>query len=541
MMNGEQQYCQRVQRIIAFCEQLTLPDGAYVGQKVKLRAWQKEFINAVYGPKKENGLRRVREALLTMGRKNGKTALIAMLLLVHLCGPESIRNGQLYSVAFDREQAAIVFKYAAAMVYADEELELRLNVISSKKMIEDPTSGSVYQALSAESRTKHGKSSSFIIFDELAQFGNDRELYDTMMTSRGAHAEPLVMVISTQAASDAALLSELVDRGKKIISGEVVDPTSVAFVYEVPADADIFDEANWYLANPALGDFLNIEILREDAEKAKAMPGAEAAFRNLYMNQRVSADKPFVTVDVWKRNGGKPSMDVFESGTPCTAGLDLSSKNDLTALVFAAEDEDHKYHVLPYFWTPKSGIEERAHRDRVPYDLWEKQGYLTATPGAVVDYDYIAAFLGECHASYNITGILFDRWRVDLLKAAIIKAGIPCYIEGKDEAVSGGLRLIPHGQGFKDFGPAVDRLEDLLLEGRILHGGHPILTMCASNTRVVQDPAGNRKFDKMKSTGRIDGMVALGMAVNWTEDAAPVKEGGIFDWAGFLAAREARA
>ena len=149
--------------------------------------------------------------------------------------------------------------------------------------------------------------------------------------------------------------------------------------------------------------------------------------------------------------------------------------------------------------------------------------------------------MGECHASYNITGIRFDRWRVDLLKAAIIKAGIPCYIEGKDEAVSGGLRLIPHGQGFKDFGPAVDRLEDLLLEGRVLHGGHPILTMCASNTRVVQDPAGNRKFDKMKSTGRIDGMVALGMAVNWTEDAAPVKEGGIFDWAGFLATREARA
>lgn len=541
MSSGEQQYCERVKRIIAFCECLTLPDGAMAGQKVQLRPWQKRFINAVYGPQTQGARRIVREALLTMGRKNGKTALIAMLLLVHLCGPEAVRNGQLYSVAFDREQAAIVFKYAAAMVYSSEGLCTRLVVLESKKAIKDPVSGSVYQALSAESRTKHGKSSSFIIFDELAQFGANRELYDTMMTSRGAHAEPLVLVISTQAASDTALLSELVDRGKKINSGEIIDPTSVAFIYEVPMDADIFDEGNWYLANPALGDFLNIEILREDAEKAKAMPGAEAAFRNLYMNQRVSADKPFVTVDVWKKNGGASDIDVFESGTPCTAGLDLSSKNDLTALVFAAEDEAKQYHVLPYFWTPKDGITERSHRDRVPYDRWEKEGYLTATPGAVVDYDYVAAFLGDCHARFNISGVRFDRWRIDLLKAALLRVGIPCYIDGKDEPVPNGLRLITHGQGFKDFGPAVDRLEDLLLEGRILHGGHPILTMCAANTRVVQDPAGNRKFDKMRSTGRIDGLVALGMAVNWTEDVPPPSQGGIFDWDAFISRREARA
>lgn len=532
MSSGENQYCERVQRIIAFCECLTLPDGAMAGQKVRLRPWQKNFISAMYGPQTPSGRRVVREALLTMGRKNGKTALIAMLLLVHLCGPEAVRNGQLYSVAFDREQAAIVFKYAAAMVYASEGLSTRLVVVESKKAIKDPVSGSVYQALSAESRTKHGKSSSFIIFDELAQFGADRELYDTMMTSRGAHAEPLVLVISTQAASDAALLSELVDRGKKIISGEIVDPTSVAFVYEVPMDADIFDEANWYLANPALGDFLNIEILREDAEKAKAMPGAEAAFRNLYMNQRVSADASFVTVEVWKRNDGKPDVEVFERGTPCTAGLDLSSKNDLTALVFAAEDDDHRFHVLPYFWTPKDGITERSHRDRVPYDLWEKQGFLTATPGAVVDYDYVAAFLGDCHVRFNITGVRFDRWRIELLKAAILKAGIPCYVEGDGVAAHNALRLIPHGQGWKDFGPAVDRLEDLLLEGRILHGSNPILTMCASNARIIRDPAGNRKFDKMRSTGRIDGLVALGMAVNWTEDVKPTNS--VYETRGFV-------
>ena len=513
------EYSRRVQRIISFCELLTLPDGAKAGERVRLRDWQKKFINSVYGPQTEQGRRIVREALLTMARKNGKTALIAMLLLVHLCGPEAVRNGQLYSVAFDREQASIVFKYAAAMVYASEGLSARLVVVESRKLIKDPASGSVYQALSAESRSKHGRSSSFIIFDELAQFGNDRELYDTMMTSRGAHEEPLVMVISTQAPSDAALLSELVDRGKKILSGEIDDPTCAACIYEVPPDADIYDEENWKLANPALGDFLNIEILREDARKAQEMPGAEASFRNLYMNQRVSAENPFVSPAVWKMNGDAPEEGLFESGRPVWGGLDLSAKNDLTAAVFICQDDERCWHALCRFWTPRKGLNERAHKDRAPYDLWAKQGFLTDVPGAVIDYEYVARFLGDCHARWNIQGIRFDRWRIDLLRQELTKAGISAYVEGDEPAQPGALRLIPHGQGFKDFAPAVDRLEDLLLEGRLRHGNNPVLTMCAANTRIVTDPAGNRKFDKMRSTGRIDGMAALAMAVNRTEDA----------------------
>ena len=384
---SNEKYTERVQRIIRFCELLTIPDGAFAGQNVVLRPWQKDMIAAVYGPVKADGRRVVREALLTMGRKNGKTAFIAMLVLVHLCGPEAVRSGQLYSVAFDREQAAIVFKYAAAMVYASEALSLHLNVVETQKKIYDPASGSVYQALSAESRTKHGKSSSFIIFDELAQFGADRRLYDVMRTSRGAHSEPLIWCISTQADSDTALFSELVDRGKKIVAGEIVDPTSVAFVYEVPADLDPFDESNWYLANPALGDFLNIDILREDAEKAKVMPAAESAFRNLYLNQRVSADAAFIHAEVWKRNGDTPDEALFENGCPCWGGLDLSAKNDLTAAVFVCMDDDKLWHVRPYFWTPKDGIKERSQRDRIPYDLWAREGLITATPGPVIDYE----------------------------------------------------------------------------------------------------------------------------------------------------------
>lgn len=529
MNSNIESYPERVKRIIRFCEMLIVPDGALAGTRVVLRPWQKDIISSVYGPCNSEGLRIVREALLTMGRKNGKTATIAMLLLVHLCGPEAIRNGQLYSVAFDREQAALVFKYAASMVYASEHLSLRLNIVETQKKIVDPVSGSTYIALSAESRTKHGRSSSVIIFDELAQFGRDRRLYDVMMTSRGAHVEPLVWTISTQADNDAALFSELVDRGRKIMSGEISDPTSLAFIYEVPPDKDAFDEAHWHMANPALGDFLNIEIMREDARKAQSLPGFENAFRNLNLNQRVSADECAIAPEIWINNSDAPDESLFESGIPCYAGLDLSAKNDLTAMVFSCMDDDRKWHILPYFWSPKEKIRERSQRDRVPYDEWAKRGYLTATPGAVVNYEDVAKFLGDCHAKFNIQALRFDRWRVDFFIEELRRAGVPCWIDGKDEPVPGGLRLISHGQGFKDLSPAVDRVEDLLFERRLRHGKHPILTMCAANARYSRDPSGNRKYDKMKSTGRIDGLVAMAMALNWTQEIDRDSQGSLED------------
>ena len=514
--------------ITAFIESLNVPDGAMAGRPLRLREWQKDYIGQVYGPVGPDGLRLVRQALVTMGRKNGKTALIAGLCLAHLCGPAAVRNGELYSVAFDREQAAQVFKYMRGMVEQDEELSVRLNIIYSSKKIVDSVSGSIYQALSAESRSKHGKSSSFIIFDELAQFGRDRELYDVMMTSRGAHAEPLVWCISTQAPDDAALFSELVDYGKKVNSGEMLDPTFKAFICEVPPEADIWDEANWPLANPALGDFRSLKEMREVAEKAKRMPGQEAAFRNLYMNQRVSAEGRFITPDVWKANSAEPDLDLFYD-QPCWGGLDLSAKNDLTALVFVTRTPEGKWAILPYFWTPGGNIRERADRDRAPYDLWARQGHLTATPGRTIDYAFAARQIAEIHGRLDIKGIKFDRWKIDDFQRALQAEGVDAWIDGKDEPVAGGLRLIPHGQGFRDMNPAVEVLEDLLLEGRLEHGGHPVLTMCAANVKAQSDPAGNRKFDKIKSTGRIDGIVALAMALNGAAGPQTEPEADYFD------------
>ena len=517
----------RAEKMIAFIETLRTPDGAGVGQPFVLRGWQKAIIREVYDAEDGEGRRVVRQAVLSMSRKNGKTALVAGLCLAHLCGPEAVRNGQLYSLAHDREQASVLFKLMTAMIYMDEELSERLNVVESRKRLVDPVSGSEFTALSSETRGKHGKSSSFIVFDELAQFGADRELYDVMMTSRGAHADPLVWCISTQAASDNAVLSELIDYGQKVNRGEIEDPKFKTFLFSVPMDADPWDEANWYLANPALGDFRSLEDMREMAEKAKRMPAAEAAFRNLYLNQRVDGAAHFITPEVWRRSGGKPDLALFED-LPVFGGLDLSGKNDLTALMLTVQDKQGDRHVMPLFWTPAEGIRERSERDHVRYDLWARQGFLNTTPGRTIDYRFVARTIAELHGRMTIAGLKFDRWRIDDMGRALREEGVDAWVEGRDEPMPGGLRMIPHGQGFRDMNPAVETLEDVLAEGTMRHGMHPVLTMCASNVRVQQDPSGNRKFDKIKSTGRIDGIVALAMAMNGAVGGVPVEEDTFF-------------
>jgi phage terminase large subunit-like protein len=526
----------RAERVIDFLETLRLPDGTNAGKPFILRPWMKDIIYEVYGPVRQVGnrwVRLVREALLSLGRKNAKTTLVAGLCLCHLCGPEAVKNGQLYSLSIDREQAGILFNYAAAMVYADEELSERLNVTESRKKIIDPVSGSVYTVLSGEKKGKMGKSSSFIAFDELAEFGADRALYDALVTSTGAHESPLIWDFSTQSPDDKALFSQLVDYGKKVNAGEINDPTFKSFIYEVPQELDAWDEENWYLANPALGDFRSLEEMRLMAEKAKIMPSAEASFRNLYLNQRIDSSNPFITPTAWKACSDSPDSEIFHR-VPVYAGLDLSSKNDLTALVLVAGDENGIFHVKPFFWTPKDALSEREKRDRAPYLMWVDQGFLNAVPGRVIEYRYVAQMIGELHAEYGLMAVKFDRWKIEYMGIAMREEGIEYYVYGHGEGCdwhedSGkpepeGIRFVPHGQGFKDMDPAVEVIEDQVVQKKLHHGGHPVLTMCVSNARIQSNPAGGRKFDKIKSTGRIDGLVALAMALNGAVSAVPPQD-----------------
>jgi phage terminase large subunit-like protein len=469
-----------------FCELLKVPEGASVGQPIRLAEFQEAYFYAVY-----DNPAGTRVAYASIARKNSKTATIAMQALCHLVGPEARQNSQIVSGARSREQASQVFNYAAKMVQLSPELSGIVRIVPSGKRLIGIPMNVEYRALSAEGKTAHGLSPALAILDEVGQVkGPQDDFIDAITTAQGAHADPLLIAISTQAATDADLFSLWLDDAK-----QSADPRIVSHVYAAPADCDLMDEAGWRAANPALGLFRSLDDLTEQARKAERMPSAENTFRNLCLNQRVSTTSPFVSRDVWQSCAGS----VLDFGSaPVWAGLDLSARTDLTALVIVGKVAG-VWHVKAHFWTPEDGIRERAHRDRTPYDLWAKQGYLHTTPGATVDYEYVAQDMAAIFAELDVKAIAYDRWRIEILKKELATLGVE-------------LPMQPFGQGFKDMSPAIDTLESELLNGRIAHGGHPVLTMCAANAVITQDAAGNRKLDKAKATGRIDGMVALAQA-----------------------------
>jgi phage terminase large subunit-like protein len=526
----------RAERMIAFMETLRVPEGMDAGAPLVLRPFQKNIIRGVYGPVDSRGLRIVRTAVYSVAKKNGKTPMISGLAIGHLCGPEAKINEQIYAAAYERDQAGITFRYMRQMIEMDEELSDVLTIRESTKEIYCRQTGGLFKALSSEKRSKHGLGPAVLIFDELAQFGRDREFFDTLQHGRGAHEEPLMWIISTQSPDDKAVLSEQIDYGLKVESGEIVDPTFRLFLFTTHKDADPYSVESWRQSNPALEDFLNIADMEEVARTAKNMPSAEATFRNLRLNQRIDAAAHFITPDVWKLNGDSVKLDTFDDHE-CYGGLDLSGKNDLTACVFVAQDEDGTYDILPYFWAPGDNIREKEDRDKAPYGYWRDHGFLEAKPGKTIDYRWVAKKIGELDGQLNIAGIRFDRWRIDDFQRALDEMGIESWIYGRDWSEGdvgmkpNGLCLIPHGQGYKDMNPAVEIVEDLLTDGKLRHGMHPVLTYCASNVRIQQDPAGNRKFDKLKSIGRIDGVTALAMALN-SAVQAPVETPSVYSTRG---------
>lgn len=466
-----------------------------------MREWQREFIRDVYEPHSIAGRRLVRRAILSIARKNGKTALIAVLVLAHLVGPEAIANGEIYSAANDREQAAQVFKVARQIVDADPELGSLLKVVPSTKTITCPSNGSFYRAISAEAGTKHGLNPTLVIYDELAQ-SKTRDLYDVLDTSMGARQEPLFIVISTQSPDPQHTLSLLIDDG---LNSD--DPTIATHLYEVDEDADIFDETVWRDANPALGDFRSTDDVKALAERARRIPSFENEFRNLYLNQRVHAQAPLVSRRTWESCEGRFE---FEPGEEIYLGLDLSQTTDLAALsgMSAGADVDR---LKGWFWKPADTIHDHARRDRSPYDTWVKQGFIEAPPGVAVDYGFVAKRIADLCQMYTVRGLAYDRWRIDVLRKEFERIGFETYIDGKSEAATG-LRMVPFGQGFHDMAPAVDAFEISAAGGKLLHDGNPVMTMCFANAIPVRDPAGNRKLDKAKARLRIDGAVAAVMA-----------------------------
>lgn len=477
------------QKVIAWIEDnCRVPEGPDVGKPVKLRQWQVDLIRGIY----ETPTRR---AIISFGRKNGKTALCAFLVLERLF-KRNQPNSHIYSAAQSREQAAIIFGLAAKMVRLNNKLSEHVIIRDAKKELYCPGTGTSYQALSAEASTAFGLSPSLILHDELGQVRGPRsELYDALETATGAQASPLSIIISTQAPTEGDLLSILIDDARA-----ERDPRTKLFLYSAPVESDPFAEDTIRAANPAFGDFQNADEVMSMARAAERMPSAEASYRNLVLNQRVEASSPFITHSVWRACSAPPRP---LKGLVVYGGLDLSAVSDLTALVLIGRHEG-KWHAHPTFWLPADGLRERAATDRVPYDLWQKQGHLEAVPGRSVDYEYVARWLRQLFEQLEIKKIGFDPWKFQALKLWLLKVG---FTEAQVEK-----HFVEVGQGYKSMTPALRTLEAEILNGRLAHGNHPVLSMCADNAIVQTDPAGNRKLNKAKSIRRIDGMVALAMA-----------------------------
>ncbi|MCW1431388.1 terminase large subunit [Novosphingobium sp. JCM 18896] len=462
-----------------------VPEGPLVGQPVRLADFQEAFFYAIYDNEVVT-----KKALLSIARKNSKTATISMIVLVHTVGPEAKLNSRINSGGRSRKQAAEVYNYASKMVQLSPKLRQYCRLIPSNKKIIGLPMNVEYEALSAEGSTTHGGSPIVAIVDEAGQIkGPQDDFWDALTTGQGAYDDALLIVISTQAPTDADLFSIELDNAERS-----QNPSTVSHVYAAPEDCELDDESAWEAANPAMGLFRSRNDVEEHARGAKEMPSNEPTFRVLYLNQRINMVSAFVSASVWKQGNETPgALEGVVYG-----GLDLSATTDLTALVLTSR-VDGLLHVHPTFWMPEDSVMEAKKRDKAPYDVWVKQGLLRTTPGKVIDYDFVARDIGQITAGLNIAKIGFDRWRMDRMKGALERQGVE-------------LPLEPFGQGYVSMSPALDALEADLLNGVVRHGGHPVLAMCAANAVAVPDPAGNRKLDKSKATGRIDGLVALTMA-----------------------------
>jgi len=497
----------RAAAVIAFIESLTVTSGILAGQRFKLRPWQRQIVKAWYRTRR--GRRVVRTGLLSVGRKNGKTGLCAALALCHLLGPEHEKRGQIVIGATDRDQSGIVFNEVCAYIADNPWMEAECNIKRHEKTIEHLPSGSILKALSSDAAKAHGLSPSVVILDELAQWGDGigRRLYDALTSGSGARKEPLVLIISTQSERDSSLMSTLVDYGKQVNAGDVEDERFSAFIFETPADADIWNPESWKASNPALGDFRSLEDIEMLAERARRMPALEAAFRNLNLNQRVAAEERWIPAAEWmacQRCEKIDDVDLLAAGA-CYGGLDLGSVRDLTSLALFWPEFGY---VKVWSWCPADNMAEREERDRVPYRVWNERGFIEATPGRATNKRIVAVRLGEIAAKYQPAGIAYDIWGMPELERILSEEGIT-------------LPLVKWGQGYKSMSPATKATEERILNRTLIHDGNPVLTWCVSNVAIETDGAGNMKPSKDRSHERIDAAVAMVMAVGLAAVEAP--------------------
>lgn len=504
---------------VTFIEQLCHTKGTWAGKKFKLLDWQEQIIRDLFGTLKPNGYRQFNTAYIEIPKKNGKSELAAAVALLLCCG-DGEQRAEIYGCAADRGQATIVFEVAADMVRMCPALNKRCKILTSQKRILFTPTNSFYQVLSAEAYSKHGFNIHGVVFDELHTQPN-RKLFDAMTKGSGdARMQPLYFLITTAGTDTNSICYETHQKAKDILEGRKIDPTFYPVIYGAGEDEDWTDPKVWLKSNPSLGETIGMDKVEAACESAKQNPGEENSFRQLRLNQWVKQAVRWMPMDKWDACAFPVNEEMLE-GRVCYGGLDLSSTIDLTSfcLVFPPEDEDEPYYVLSYFWVPEDTLDLRVKRDHVPYDLWHRQGYLETTEGNVVHYGYIEKFIERLGERFNIRDIAFDRWGATQMSQDLENMG---------------FTVVPMGQGFASMSPPTKELMKLTLERKIAHGGHPVLRWNMDNIFIRTDPAGNIKADKAKSTEKIDGAIAMIMALDRAIRCGNDTSESVYDTRGLL-------
>ena len=509
----------KADRAVKFIENLCHTKGKWAGKRFWLLPWQEQLIRDIFGIVKPDGYRQFRTAFVEICKKVGKSELAAAVAL-YLLYADNEPSAEVYGAAADRQQASIVFDVAKQMVEMSPALLKRSKLMTATKRIVNYGNSGYYQVLSAEVGGKHGFSVSGLVFDEIHPQPN-RQLYDVLTKgSSDARQNPLHFIITTAGTDRHSIAYELHTKAVDILEGRRVDPTFYPVVHGLKDDEDWEDEANWYKVNPSLGYTVDIERLRDAYREAKQNPADEVTFKWLRLNMWVSSTVAWIPDAIFMKGNEEIDLPALE-GRDCYGGLDLSSTGDITALVlmFPPRDEDEKYILLPFFWVPEETIPQRVKAASVPYDIWEKQGYLLSTEGNVIHYDFIEKFINDLAEKYHIVEIAVDRWNATQMIQNL---------EGD------GFTMVPFGQGFASMSGPTKDFYRLLMEGQIIHGGHPVLRWMAGNVVVDTDPAGNIKVTKAKSKEKIDGIVAAIMALDRCIRNQTEPQGSVYDERGLL-------
>ncbi len=490
------------QRAVDFLRLLKHPKSPLAGKAFQLDEWQERIVRRIYGPRHPDGRRIVNTAVLLLPRGNRKSSLAAALALLHTIGPERSPGGTALFAAADRKQASIGFREAQSIILADKRLSAVTKIsdqVNATKQITFRKDGTRLETISADGARAQGRTDNFALVDEL-HIWSKRDLWDAIQTGLDKVDNSLLVIATTAGRGSENIAFMKIEEARKVARGDVDDPSILPVLFEAPADVDWQDEAEWHRYNPGLKHgYPSLDGFRRHAKRAERSPTERESLLQLKLNVWLDhSASPFVDMAIYNK-GSAPIDQKALAGRPCWLGVDMSTTTDLTAVVAAFPDDDGGYTVLPHFFCPADNLRQRGERDGVPYPVWADQGFITPTPGNVIDYRAVENHIRDLCDRFDVREIGFDAAYAQPVMAPLTDEGFP---------------VVTIRQGWVTQSPALNVLERAIVSEKFRHAGHPVLRWCFENIAIHTDSAGNRTMHKGKSTDRIDGAVASWMAVS---------------------------